>query len=346
MVGLHLAQHAAALLPGIDIPIVDAVGHKAVLASRNAAHIVARMGVSHVSFVAAQPDHTAAGACHAADIRTASEGLLAGQSGNGNVVQLQLLFGHTGIDLRPVDAVVDNPPVFSHNAAQDLFSPDIALGRTVFDLSGHGIGSGDAAQPVRTHQGTGKADGINGAAVDPHQPACLGGAALGQNSGNDLQILNHGSLLNIAEQAPGRARGADAHACDPVTAAVKEPAEGGDFQVRIPGQRNILFHRHLEIPAGVVQPAELCQPLHILRGGQRDFFVPEFILRFLRQGGKHQRSQQDKCHQDTIAFPFHASLPPSAAGSSPTISRFPAETEALICPVTSPLISASTMPLM
>ena len=53
MVGLHLAQHAAALLPGIHISIVDAVGHKPVLASGHTAHIVARVGIAHISFIAA-----------------------------------------------------------------------------------------------------------------------------------------------------------------------------------------------------------------------------------------------------------------------------------------------------
>ena len=292
MVGLHLAQHAAALLPGIHIPIVDAVGHKPVLASGHTAHIVARVGIAHISFIAAQPDHTAAGTCHAADIRAAAQGFLAGQSGNGDVIQLQLLVGHTGIDLCPIDAVVYNALVFANNAAQDLFPPNIALNHTVFDLSGYGIGSGNAAQPVRARQGAGKADGIDGAAVDPHQGACLGGAALGQDPGADLQILNHAPLLEVAEQAPGRALGADIQVCDPVAAAVKNAAEGGDFQVRIPGQGNVLFQRHLEIPAGAVQTAELCQLPHILRGGQSDFFVLGLsLLRFLRESGKHQRSQ-------------------------------------------------------
>ena len=205
VVGLHLAQNAAALFPGLDFSIVHAVRHKAAATPRHTADVIACVGVAHVSLVPAQPEHTAAGARHAADVGAVELAVVAGDPGNGDVLNGQGLRQQHCIDVCLVDAVIHHALIFAHDAAQALAAPDIAFHGAAVDSSGDLVYAHDAAHLAGTADRPVEADVLQGAGVDTYETPHLGGAARGGHPADELEVFDRGPLLDVPEQAPGGA---------------------------------------------------------------------------------------------------------------------------------------------
>ena len=239
VIGLHLAQNAAALFPGLDFSVVHAVGHKAAATPRHAADVIARVGIAHISLVAAQPEHTAAGTGHAADVRAVELAVVAGDPGNGDVLNGQGLRRQHRIDVCLVHAVMHHTLIFAHDASQALAAPDVALHGAAVDPSGDLVHAHDAAHLAGTADRSVEADVLQGTGVDTYETSYLGGAARGGHPADELEIFDRGPLLDVPEQAPGGAVLLNGNAVNFMVLAVKNAAEGGDHQVFVAFQINI-----------------------------------------------------------------------------------------------------------
>ena len=318
VVGLHLAQHAAALLPGVHIAIVHAVRHEAAAGACHAADIVARVLIAHIALIPAQPDHAAAGAHHAADVGAVDAAFIAGKSGHRNVLNGQSLRCQHRVHIGLVHAVVHNARILAYNAAQDLAAPDIALHGALFHSAADLVQAHNAANLADAADSTEKADVFNGSGVDACKAAHLGGAAGRGHPADDLQIFDRGSLLDVAEQALGRAVLVHDQAVELVVLPVKDTAEGGDLEILHVLQVNIRIQDHLQIFAGAVQAAELCKLFQVLRRGHRVLFINRLLGVLFRrillcpgtQWQEHGGNQQQR--KDAHKILFHCFVAPSS----------------------------------
>ena len=362
VVGLHLAQNAAALLPGLDKAEILALRHKAAAGARHTAYIIAGVLVANVALVFAAPDDAAAGAHHAADIGAGDLGVLGGELGKGDVLQVDAVVRDLGVDTGLVDAACNHPLIFADNTAYHLCGPDVALGGAGDDTAGNRVVAHQAPHLIGGLQGAGEGDILDGAVADSHHAADPGGAAGGQDLAHHLQIHDLAVLLKVAEQALGRALCVDLYIGNFVVPAVEDAAEGGDLQVGMVRQGNIVRQSHLQVPAGAVQTAPLGKAHQVLCRGDLHLFIVGG-LGFLRgfRGllrillglcglALHRQAQGQGGCQHQAGKPsyilFHFWLPSSMAGCSSMVSRLSVEMAALIWPVSTPLISASTIPLM
>ena len=318
VVGLHLAQHAAALLSGVHVAIVHAVRHEAAAGARHAADIVARVLIANIALIPAQPDHAAAGAHHTADVGAADAAFIAGKSGHRNVLNGQGFRSQLRVHIGLVHAVVHDARILAHNAAQNLAAPDVALHGALFHSAADLVQAHNAANLADAADSTEKADVFNGSGVDACKTAHLGGASGRGHPADDLQIFDRGSLLDVAEQAPGRAVLIHDQAVKLVVLPVKDTAKGGDLEILHVLQVNIRIQDHLQIFAGAVQTAELCKLFQVLRRGHRVLFInrlPGVLFRRIllcpgTQWQEHGGNQQ-QC-KDAHNILFHCFVAPSS----------------------------------
>ena len=204
----HLAHDAAHVLAALHLAAVDAACHVAVLAARDAAHVVAHMGIAHRAQVGAALQDAVGIARHAAGV--GGDGVLLhvlplqqGIDGALHVLQAggQVLLADGGVHRRLVGAVQHRSGVLSGDAAGKAGAPHHAGGLAQGDGTAGLVLSGDATHIVAAHDDAGEGAVVNGTGVGTGDTAHLRLGAGGGNVAPDGQVLHHRAGLDAAEKA-------------------------------------------------------------------------------------------------------------------------------------------------
>ena len=368
--GLHLAHDAAALFAGVDGAVVDAALDIAGLAAHDAADVITDVQVAHGAAVEAGTDHAGGSTGD-----TANVGDVSGILGADQIVQRQLrevdfVLVDGGVDVGVVAAVDDHAVVFTHDAADEVGTVDAAGGGAVVDGAAAQVGTGDAA-----HNGCAGGNALEPAVdertgVAAYDAAYGGAAAGGHRAASDGQIMYHAVGLDVAEEARHRAVVNQAQAADGVAVAVKGAAEGGDTGKVNAGQVQVGVQVHRAVLTPGVETAigdQLQKVFHTVDGDRQLLSLPSFCPD--GQGQHQQQRQGSQPGQQAareVQLGVHSASPPfvvsagsfgdsSVAVTSPsgryisgssTVTSVPVEMLALNWPCSTPLISASTTPLM
>ena len=369
---LHLAHDAAALLAGVDCAVVDAALDIAGLAAHDAADVVANVLVANGAAVQAGAENARGRARDAADIGDVRRTLGADQIIQRQLRKVDFVLVDSGVDAGVVAAVDDNAAVLAYDAADKVRAVDAAAGGAAVDRAAVEVGARDAAHDGRARGNTLEPAIDERTGVAAHDAAHGGAAARRHRAAAHSQIVHHAASLDVAEEARHRAIVHKAQAADGVVVAIKRAAEAGDTSKVHAGQVKVGVQVDGAALAPGVQAAvldQLQQVIHAVDGDRHLFgllpFCPDGQGQHQQQGQRGQPGQQ--AVRD-IPFGFHSASPPSVlsaglsslgdssevvtlssgkyiSGSS-TVSSVPVAMLALNWPCSTPLISASTTPLM
>ena len=368
-VGFHLPDNAARFLAGVDGAVVGAGGDIAGLAAHNAAHVVAHMLVAHGTQILAVFDHTGAAACHTADIGDVGDILgadqvLERQRGNIDLILLDL-----GVYAGFVDTVGDHTVVIARDAAHKVGAVHTAGGGAAVHRAAGKVLPHDAAHHGHTAGHTHKAAIFHRAGIAARHAADGAAAALGHDTPLQRQVLHHGVRLQIAEKSHHRAVLHKVQVADGMPLPVKGAVKNRDPGKPLPHQIQIGIQQDGAVGAVGVKaaiPGKLQKLVHRCDMHGRFFLRQRLcVLGKSRQCQADQQDHRGKSRRQA-AHPrvFHCSPPPSvvslvsAASASATLpsvryisgcvtfTSVPVEMAALNCPCSTPLMSASTTPLM
>ena len=368
-VGFHLPDNAARFLAGVDGAVVGAGGDIAGLAAHNAAHVVAHMLVAHSTQILAVFDHTGAAACHTADIGDVGDILgadqvLERQRGNVDLILLDL-----GVYAGFVDTVGDHTVVIARDAAHKVGAVHTAGGGAAIHRAAGKVLPHDAAHHGHTAGHTHKAAIFHRAGIAARHAADGAAAALGHDTPLQRQVLHHGVRLQIAEKSHHRAVLHKVKVADGMPLPVKGAVKNRNPGKPLPHQIQICIQQDGAVGAVGVKaaiPGKLQKLVHRCDMHGRFFLRQRLcVLGKSRQCQADQQGHRGKSRRQA-AHPrvFHCSPPPSvvslvsAASASATLpsvryisgcvtsTSVPVEMAALNCPCSTPLMSASTTPLM
>ena len=372
--GLHLAHDAAALLAGVDGAVVDAALDVAGLAACNAADIVAHVLVAHGAAVHAGADHAAGLACDAADVGDVGGVLGADQVAEGQLRQVNVVLLHRGVDAGRIGGVGDDAVVLPGKAADEVGTVDAAGGGAALDHAGDKVIACDAAHDGRAGGNTLKPAVVQCTGIAAGKAAHGGAAAGGHGAAAHDKVADIGPLLDIAEEADDRAVIHKAQAGDHMALPLKNAAEGRDAGKAAAGHLKVGVQHNGAVFAPAVQTAIVGQLQKLVH---RADVVGLFGFRLglalpLRKDGQGEAQRQAEGEQRSpkaarqIRSAVHSASPPFAvssvvSGSSAasrtfssdrymsgfsTVNSVPVAMLALNWPCSTPLISASTTPLM
>ena len=310
-------------------------------------------------------------ACDAADVGDVGDVLGADQVAEGQLRQVNVVLLHRGVDAGCIGGVGDDAVVLPGKAADEVGAVDAAGGGAALDHAGGKVIAGDAA-----HAG--------GNALKPAVVQCTGiaagkaahgGAAAGRHgaAAHD-KVADIGPLLDIAEEADDRAVIHKAQAGDYMALPLKNATEGRDAGKAAAGQLKVGVQHNGAVLAPAVQTAVVGQLQKLvhradvvgLLGFRLGIALP------LRKDGQGKAQRQAEGEQRSpkaarqIRSAVHSASPPFAVSSAvsgssavsrtfssdrymsgfSTVSSVPVAMLALNWPCSTPLISASTTPLM
>ena len=378
---LHLADDAAALLAGVDSAVVDAALNVAGLAARDAADVVAHVLVAHGAAVHAGADDTAGLARNAADVGDVGDVLGADQVVQRQRGKVDVVLLHRRVDAGGVRAVGNDAVIFTGDAADEVRTVDTARGRAAFDDAGGQICARDAADNGRAGGHALKAAVVQRTGVAARNAAHGGAAAGGHRAAPDDEVADVGPLLHIAEEADDRAVIYKAQAGDRVALPLKYAAEGRDARKAAAGQFQIGVQIDGAVFAPAVQAAGIGQLQKVIDGADVEGLLfggvggPALPFRKNGQGQRQHKAERQQRSPEAarqVKNAVHSASPPfvsvsgvsgvpgSGAPSSDswmffsdrymsglsTVNSVPVAMFALNWPCSTPLISASTTPLM
>ena len=184
-VGDALPHDAAHVAPSLDGAAKAAVVHKAAVFPRDAAHIVAGIGIADAARGAAEADRAGVFARDAADVADVHEILL----GEGGEIKTALAAGRDchGVDVAFVFTVEHNTRVRPRNAADLVLAGDGAFKAAACHRAG--VFPGHAADVLHAAQLAGKAAAADRALVKAGKAADLALGAGGQHAARNVQIV-------------------------------------------------------------------------------------------------------------------------------------------------------------
>ena len=333
------------------------------------------MLVAHGAAVHAGADNAAGLARNAADVGNIGRVLGADEVIQRQRRQVNVVLLHRCVDVGGVGAVGNNAVVFTGNAADEVRAVDAAGGGAVVNHAGGKVCTDNAAHHGRAGGNALKPAVVQGACVAARNAAHGRTAAGGHGAAADDQIPDVGILLHIAEEADNRAVPHKAQAGNRVALPLKHAAEGRYAGKAAAGQLQVGVQHNGAVLAPAVKAAvvrQLQQLLHradvvglLLLGG-----VGALPFRKDRQGqrkDKAERQQRGPEAAHHVRNTVHSASPPFAplSGVSPEVSSdswmfpsaryisglstsnsVPVAMLALNWPCSTPLMSASTTPLM
>ena len=269
-VRLELPHNAADVLPALDDPVVLTVLDDALLASRDAAGVVARVLVAHSGVV-----------------DTAGDGA-GGVPGDAAGVHSVLVLGD--IDLPLSGAVLNHALVEAGNAAGVQLTGYRRLADTARNPSGDCVVAGDAAHILVASHGAGDGAAGDGAAVLTGDEAQAGPAAAGGEGALRRQVPHHGSGLEVADEALVRAYLCKGETTDSMSCTVEIAAEHGDGGEINAGEVDVRGEHYGQVPGIGVQGAVFGQKRQL--GGSGDVKGSGAV--FCGPCGRRGREQQPK----------------------------------------------------
>ena len=328
-IGLRLSGNAAHVLPAQDGAVVDAVRQIPGLAARDAAHVVAHMGIAHGAAVDAALDGAAGIARHAAGVGVAVQQgvallpLIAGELAQAAADVFQVRGGIMldGVHLGIVFAFQQEAQVPPGDAAGGVQPLHGAGSGAAGNFSRLVVPAHDAAHGLVALDDAPEGAALDSARVDACDAAHKGAAAVGGHSAGDMEIPHHRALLDIAEQAHPGAAGVDAQAGDGVSVPQEGAAEGGDGGEVHGGQVDVRRQADgLALGPGV-QRAVLGEAHQLLGGGDGDFTA---VGPGRRLGKAHQQPYRQQQGGELTHGCFHRHLPPFRSGQPEAPAARPA----------------------
>ena len=228
-VGLHLADDAADLLAAQDAAAVGAVFNKAGLTPDDAADVVAHVLIAHGPGVHAGAEGAGGEARDAAGVGVVVDELGGGvevRDAQAGEVGVYLLAGR--VDGGGVHAADYAAQVLARDAAGVVLAGDGAGDAAVFDDAGLFVGADEAAGGGQGLYRAVEGAVADGAGVVAREAARVLGGAAGRDAAREVELLDLGAGLDVAEKARVRAVRREVQARYRVAAALEHAAEGGD----------------------------------------------------------------------------------------------------------------------
>ncbi len=308
---LRLSDDAPYILSSEHGAAAGAVGDESGLASGNAAHIVSHMAVADGAGIGAALDDARGAAGDAAGVRVTDDAavFLALRLRGGDLVQnpcsvcAEGRLGVGGVDGGAVFTLEKDPQIVSADAPCTVGGGDSPGDPAAADLPGGLIASGDA--PCIGAAGHLPAEG---AVLDPAEAGsgdapCVAGCAVRLHKPCDVQVTDHGSLLDVAEEAIAGPGVPDADAGYGVTVAQECAPEGRDGGEGAGGEADIVGQGEGLPPGPGVQTAVFRHGLQIFRRGEYDCGA-----RSLRRNGRGKKGDEQCQAEEQGEDPAEASL--------------------------------------